>query len=107
MHGSDRVPDLNLDCERAWVGKGNGMAAILGASETHHTMVGLIPWPASFRRTLGTARAVHWPWWRQLEQTFQIVIVVLVQTANGDLFPGTLQLAFYIAVIRTGPGFQS
>ena len=34
------------------------------------------------------------------EQTFQIVIVVLVQTANGDLFPGTLQLAFYIAVIR-------
>ena len=25
---TDRVPDLNLDCERAGVGKGNGMAAI-------------------------------------------------------------------------------
>ncbi len=26
MHGSDRVPDLNIDCERAWVGrsKSNG-----------------------------------------------------------------------------------
>jgi hypothetical protein len=39
---TDRVPDLNLDCERAGVGKGNGMAAILRASE-RRTMVGLIP----------------------------------------------------------------
>jgi hypothetical protein len=42
MHGSDRVPDLNLDCERAGVGKGNGRAAILRACE-RRTMVGLIP----------------------------------------------------------------
>jgi hypothetical protein len=39
---TDRVPDLNLDCERAGVGKGNGMAAILRASE-RRTIVGLIP----------------------------------------------------------------
>src|ERR1700688_3983255 len=39
---TDRVPDLNLGCERGGVGKGNGMAASLRASE-RRTMVGLIP----------------------------------------------------------------
>jgi hypothetical protein len=42
---------------------------------------------------------------RTFEQTFQIMIVVLVQTANGDLFLRTLQLAVYKAVFRTGLGF--
>jgi len=40
------------------------------------------------------ARAVTGHGGGSFEQTFQIVIVVLVQTANGALFPGTLQLAF-------------
>src|SRR6266550_84201 len=35
------------------------------------------------------------------------MIVVLVQTANGDLFLRTSQSAFDIAIFRTGAGFQS
>ena len=27
MHGSDRVPDLNIDYERAWVGRANATAS--------------------------------------------------------------------------------
>jgi hypothetical protein len=43
---------------------------------------------------------------RSFEQTFQIMIVVLVQTPDRNQFLGAPQLAFHIAVIRAGTGFQ-
>ena len=41
----------------------------------------------------------------RFEQTFQIVVMVFIQTANGKQFLGAPQLAFDIAVFRADPGF--
>jgi hypothetical protein len=41
------------------------------------------------------------------EQTFWIIIVVLVQSPDGDRFRGTPQLTYYIAVVCVGPGLQA
>src|SRR5439155_6563758 len=47
------------------------------------------------------------PGGRTFAQAFPIMIGVLVQTANGDLFLRTSQSAFNIAIVRTAAGFQS
>jgi hypothetical protein len=41
----------------------------------------------------------------RFEQTFQIVVVVFIQTANGKQFLGAPQSAFDITVFRADPGF--
>ena len=43
----------------------------------------------------------------RFEQTFQIVVVVFIQTANGKQFLGAPQLAFDITVFRADSGFNS
>src|ERR1700693_2675718 len=42
----------------------------------------------------------------RFEQTFQIVVMVFIQAANGEQFLGAPQLAFDIAVFRADPGLQ-
>ena len=82
------------------------MAAILRArGETHHrrldafrqrSLVEILKWSGLYTRPGGGS----------FEQTFQIVVVVLVQATNRDLFLGTSQLSFYVAVFASGAGFQ-
>src|SRR5438132_6245823 len=62
--------------------------------------------------TAGTNKILKWsglytrPGGGSFEQTLQIVVVVLVQATNRDLFLGTSQLSFYVAVFASGAGFQ-
>src|SRR5215471_13874088 len=41
------------------------------------------------------------------EQTLQIVVMVLIETADGNQFLGASQLSFHIAVFRTDASLQS
>jgi hypothetical protein len=43
---------------------------------------------------------------RSLEQTFQIMVVVFIQAANGDQLLRALQLPFAVAVLPAGVNFQ-
>src|SRR2546425_12528086 len=82
------------------------MAAILRA-RVRRTIVGLMPFASeSLLEILKWSGLYTRPGGGSFEQTFQIVVVVLVQATNRDLFLGTSQLSFYVAVFASGAGFQ-
>jgi hypothetical protein len=56
--------------------------------------------------TLETARYVSGPGRGSLEDIFQIVIVILVQSADGQEFLGAFQLALHDSVFLARGGFQ-
>src|SRR5437764_13149652 len=82
------------------------IAAILRAS-VRRAIVGLMPFSQrSLIEVLERSGTHTGHGGRSFEQTFQVMIVVLVQTPNRNNFLGASQLAFYIAVVRAGTGLQ-
>ena len=82
------------------------MAAILRAS-VRRAMVGLMPLASdALVEILKRSGPDTGHGGGTFEQTFQIMIVVFVQAANGDLFLGAPQLAVDIAVFPADPGLQ-
>jgi hypothetical protein len=68
-------------------------------------MVGLMPLARALIRTMKWSGLYTCPGGSSFEQTFQIVVVILVQATNGNLLFATPQSAFDIGVFSVA-GFQ-